>query len=380
MANTAPEAQAAIEKFQEGVEAAANAEENLATALGLLPEELKNLQKNLASGSSGFFNFGEMIGEAYKKGGGGLAQFTTDLQTQIVEQGKWADNLQILAARGATSFVSELAQMGPDGAQAAADAVNLTTAELDKLEDNARLAAFLSSEAFAQTFTQQTPVLIEAYRQGGLEAVTAMIAALREGTEGKIKEVVDKYNLVLSDNPLKPTMDVTPVQRQINELIAINNDRTIRLRIQAYGSGGFSVTPGGQWVAFAGGGHVRGRGSATSDSIPARLSNGEYVIKASSVRQYGTGLFDQLNRGVARFASGGYVRSPGAGYANGGSVGGNMNVGAAISIPSPLQVELSPMDRRLIQSVGGSGDVYMSGQKVTSVVNDLNASSSRRGQ
>jgi TP901 family phage tail tape measure protein len=43
------------------------------------------------------------------------------------------------------------------------------------------------------------------------------------------------------------------------------------------------------------GGMVTGAGTATSDSIPAYLSNGEYVVKADAVDQYGIGFFDQLN-------------------------------------------------------------------------------------
>ena len=61
---------------------------------------------------------------------------------------------------------------------------------------------------------------------------------------------------------------------------------------------------GGQ--TFADGGHVRGAGSATSDSIPAYLSNGEYVVRAAAVAKYGTRMFDQLN--AMRFANGGAVQ------------------------------------------------------------------------
>jgi hypothetical protein len=50
---------------------------------------------------------------------------------------------------------------------------------------------------------------------------------------------------------------------------------------------------------FATGGYVSGPGSEKSDSIPARLSNGEYVISAKSVRKYGRQTFDSLNRGTA---------------------------------------------------------------------------------
>jgi hypothetical protein len=81
----------------------------------------------------------------------------------------------------------------------------------------------------------------------------------------------------------------------------------------------------------AGGGYISGAGTPTSDSIPARLSNGEYVVKASSVGKYGVGMMDQINAGT--FAMGGIVRNPMMprynmggkvmNYATGGSVGGN---------------------------------------------------------
>jgi len=63
---------------------------------------------------------------------------------------------------------------------------------------------------------------------------------------------------------------------------------------------------GGAVKGFNTGGNVRGAGSATSDSIPAYLSNGEYVIKADSVKKYGTKTFDALNAG--RFAEGGMIQ------------------------------------------------------------------------
>lgn len=44
------------------------------------------------------------------------------------------------------------------------------------------------------------------------------------------------------------------------------------------------------------GGYITGAGTATSDSIPARLSDGEYVIKAASVNAVGTDALDYLNR------------------------------------------------------------------------------------
>jgi TP901 family phage tail tape measure protein len=59
----------------------------------------------------------------------------------------------------------------------------------------------------------------------------------------------------------------------------------------------------------ASGGHISGPGSGTSDSIPALLSDGEYVIKAASVSKYGKGMFDSLNAG--HYAAGGEVNKNG---------------------------------------------------------------------
>ena len=75
------------------------------------------------------------------------------------------------------------------------------------------------------------------------------------------------------------------------------------------------------WLGMASGGYVSGSGTGTSDSIPARLSNGEFVVRASAVRQ--PGVLDHLtalnegmgrpvvrgSRQVPRYAEGGLVRT-----------------------------------------------------------------------
>lgn len=54
------------------------------------------------------------------------------------------------------------------------------------------------------------------------------------------------------------------------------------------------VQPG---KGFATGGAIAGPGTGTSDSIPAMLSDGEYVIKASSAAKLGTRFLDAINAG-----------------------------------------------------------------------------------
>jgi hypothetical protein len=67
--------------------------------------------------------------------------------------------------------------------------------------------------------------------------------------------------------------------------------------------------PGPEPTGYATGGYISGPGTGTSDSIPAYLSNGEYVIRAAAVKKLGKGYLDWINRGlhVPRFADGGLV-------------------------------------------------------------------------
>ncbi|MEJ5169754.1 MAG: hypothetical protein WHU10_02100, partial [Fimbriimonadales bacterium] len=63
------------------------------------------------------------------------------------------------------------------------------------------------------------------------------------------------------------------------------------------GAGGFSL---GSLVSslfrgFAGGGYVSGPGTSTSDSIPARLSAGEFVLNAAAVKRVGVDFLQALN-------------------------------------------------------------------------------------
>jgi tape measure domain-containing protein len=83
------------------------------------------------------------------------------------------------------------------------------------------------------------------------------------------------------------------------------------------GGGGFAARWKGAFgKAFATGGSVAGPGTGTSDSIPAMLSNGEYVLNAQAVDRLGVPFLNGLNTGRLRgFASGGLVGSGGvAGY------------------------------------------------------------------
>lgn len=107
------------------------------------------------------------------------------------------------------------------------------------------------------------------------------------------------------------------------------------------GGGGFAA----RWKSafgkgFAGGGAVDGEGTGTSDSIPAMLSNGEYVLNAKATKALGVPFLNGLNTGrISGFAAGGLVggsayheaaggRSSAASVSGGGSRSVSLSVNA----------------------------------------------------
>lgn len=98
-------------------------------------------------------------------------------------------------------------------------------------------------------------------------------------------------------------------------------------------------------VSKATGGLIRGAGTGTSDSIPARLSNGEFVVNAKSTARYRP-MLEAMN--ANRFAGGG--------YAGEGSYGSNVNIQVidqrgANSAPVETKESTGPDGQKMIQMI-----------------------------
>lgn len=96
----------------------------------------------------------------------------------------------------------------------------------------------------------------------------------------------------------------------------------------------FGLKSGGPVAGYASGGHVRGPGTGRSDSIPAMLSNGEYVINARSTAKH-RALLDAINSGtLPAFADGGPVGRA----RQTGSTGATASAGQNITIAPVINV------------------------------------------
>lgn len=89
-----------------------------------------------------------------------------------------------------------------------------------------------------------------------------------------------------------------------NASAAVFGTGSVQLHSTKAGLNPFDITNASR---NAEGGFITGAGTGTSDSIPAMLSNGEYVMKASAVRRIGVPTLNSLNTGRYHFADGGYV-------------------------------------------------------------------------
>lgn len=120
----------------------------------------------------------------------------------------------------------------------------------------------------------------------------------------------------LKDMPVSVKMDDEALAKAKAALDVLSG-KTIEVKVRpVVDSAGLDVLnpytlqdPGPEPQKFATGGYISGPGTGTSDSIPALLSNGEYVIRAAAVRKLGKNALDLLNRGIPipRFADGGMV-------------------------------------------------------------------------
>ena len=97
--------------------------------------------------------------------------------------------------------------------------------------------------------------------------------------------------------------------KQMVDALAADLKKRLTIPVSVTGQGASVSSDVPDLPQFATGGYIRGPGTGTSDSIPALLSNGEYVIRAAAVRKLGLPNLDWINKGlpIPRFADGGMV-------------------------------------------------------------------------
>ncbi|WP_457102902.1 hypothetical protein [Mesorhizobium sp. URHB0026] len=212
-----------------------------------------------------------------------------------------------------------------------------------------------AAQAAAAGFNSSLGSLDAGAAQAAAEAIAAPFAVL----PGQFGTILSGLTSLLQGGFANLSSIVTSLAGQIQSAIAsilaslqAAAAAASALRAQAAGSSS-SSDGGGSHGGFAAGGSVRGPGGPQTDSILARLSNGEFVVQASIVKRLGVDFFHMLNNGIIPsinslrgFNMGGFVNDLGRSmaiprFAVGGSVGALATAGAKIGGGDTVHVKLN---------------------------------------
>ena len=264
-------------------------------------------------------NQAELTKEA-KKYADALRELETASQRDFDDQlfelsllGKTREEVERLtAARKYDKLIAEA-----NAAGAGADVIGgLQTAKLDndgRLQEQLRLAKE-TKEAFGNDWL--------AGISEGMRNYSDSFKSMRENMSDAVSGSLGKMSDSLADFVATGKADfrglaVSILQDLSRMLIKMALFNAMKAAMSAWGGGGFK--DGGMVQQFSAGGAVWGAGTATSDSIPAMLSNGEFVINAASTRRH-RALLEAINKN--RYASGGVVGVAPQVAALGGGTGG----------------------------------------------------------
>ena len=150
-----------------------------------------------------------------------------------------------------------------------------------------------------------------------LQAIEQQANAIEQtAADQKLAKLSSLLNELKDRANIKITVDMSPeeVAKAQQDIQALATDLSSKFVITpTITLGNVSSADGAATVQtekFATGGHVTGPGTGTSDSILARLSNGEYVLRAAAVRHYGTAILDRMNGlQMPAFADGGLAET-----------------------------------------------------------------------
>lgn len=189
-----------------------------------------------------------------------------------------------------------------------------TTAPLKDVQDQAaqvrQLAALLDDQARAQDAVNQSK-LAEA---DALDRAAAGEKTQQAGITEQQKlneERITKLQLLLKDLEAGKTVKIdadtakaSTALEQVKVLWDGIQDKVVTLTVNQNG------TPAAL-PAKASGGLLQGPGTGTSDDILARVSNGEYVLRAAAVKKIGLARLNHMNLygSLPRFAEGGLVEA-----------------------------------------------------------------------
>lgn len=126
------------------------------------------------------------------------------------------------------------------------------------------------------------------------------------GSRKEAKKLADQLGVLdqMTVNP-KVALNTTPAAVALDRFLTQARRNRIVIPVTTSTNANLGDQVANNGVKKAAGGMIYGPGTTTSDSIPAMLSNEEFVVRAAAVRHYGPDFFYRANR--MQLAGGGFV-------------------------------------------------------------------------
>lgn len=210
-----------------------------------------------------------------------------------------------------------------------------------------------------QQFSVSEKALSESLR--GANSLTKDAVVAQQSLEIQITKLKEEFlafvRAIASDNTIKElvktTLNLASAFIKVSDSLRPLLPLILGVGALKAGAGFRQFSKGFKVAGFATGGNVNGVGS--TDTVPAMLTPGEYVINKKSAQNIGKTTLDKLNKsGVKGFNKGGPV-----GFASGGLVGGNLGgIAAAAGLYgliegfSDTETELGKVTSQLVVLAG----------------------------
>ena len=267
-------------------------------------QELNNVNRQGIGGMIGFEASIDAATKAAQENAGALSMSGGQL------------NLNSEKARNAATALNDLAAKTDEAAGAARES-GASWSTVNGIYERGREKLLASAQAMGLTRDQakqladqilQTPDKTAKLKgnmedlQRKLDNAKAQLKKVPDSRKAAIRAQIDQLNAAIAEARRK----LDALDGKVVETHVVTYYQSKTVNPGTGGPGGFPkhaargglirrYAAGGGVQFFPGGGTVFGPGTGTSDSIPAMLSDGEYVIRASSVDKYGPQLLSAIN-------------------------------------------------------------------------------------
>ena len=198
------------------------------------------------------------------------------LAAQVEKNGTSLDEATVAGSANAAAM-GDIAEKARDAAAAQFE------------QDLATMSADDAARKYAETLASQKQAFIDSAIAAGYN-------------EDQVRGLADRIFQMPDAKTVQMLVESAAAQQALDRFILSNDGRTITLKTAVAGTRATVSNDGGPG-GFSRGGPVRGPGTGTSDSIDARLSNGEYVLTADDVLR--AGGFSAIDDWRASLGSGG---------------------------------------------------------------------------